>query len=177
MTLISCAALLLVATSVQAIEGAMDIGKNYTNLTIGLGTNSPGFFLAGNWLRSNHDGNMSALALGYRIEAGGLTIAPSLRGMYIDPRHDKSGYASGLGVDASFAFDDMFGIYGNYYWSPESMANNVKSFHEIGGGFSFTPISLLKVRIGYQYLKLRSKSGSKDSVLSDGPYIGASLLL
>ncbi len=179
-TITGCAALLLFATSVQAFEGSVNAGRKYTDLTVGFGTLSPGVFLAGDYLQSRNDQWLVGLTLGYRFEVDGLTIGPAVRGVIVEPRNGKSGSAKLLGVDASYAFNDMFGVYGSYYRSP-SLPEKIKSYnavrHEIEGGFSFSPMPLFNVRIGYQYLEIKGKNSGKNSIMADGPYIGASLLL
>ena len=55
-------ALLALAGSAQAIDGGVNVGEDYTHVRVGLGTNSPGFALSGDWLRSDHDGNVESLS-------------------------------------------------------------------------------------------------------------------
>ncbi len=61
----SALGLVLLSGAAQAIEGSVDVGEHNTNLNVGLGTTSPGLFLKGNWLRSDHDGSTYGLGLGY----------------------------------------------------------------------------------------------------------------
>ena len=168
-------AMMVLAGSAQAIEGSVDVGKHYTNLNVGLGTNSPGLFLNGNWLRSDHDGSLSGLGLGYNIDAGPLRVSPTAKAMYTHPENGKDGFAVAVGAGASYTFSDMFGLYGEYYYAPDAFANRIDSYQQASGGLSFTPISLLNVRVGYQYIELNNKDGRKDNVIADGPYVGASL--
>lgn len=56
-------ALLALVGSAQAIEGSVNVGKDYTDVHAGLGTTTPGFALSGDWLRSDHDGNVSSIGL------------------------------------------------------------------------------------------------------------------
>lgn len=80
-----------------------------------------------------------------------------------------------LGGAAHYSFNSMWGLYGEYYYAPESFTDQLDSYQEAGGGLSFTPVSLLNLRVGYQYIELNNKDGRKDNVLVDGPYVGASL--
>lgn len=168
-------ALALVAGSAQAIEGSVDVGEHYTNLNVGLGTTSPGLSLSGNWMRSDHDGDVSGLRLGYNIEVGSVFLTPGIKAMWIDPEDGKDGFAAAVGAGVSFPITKMLGLYGEYYYSPESFTDHLDSYQEASGGISFTPISLLNVRVGYKYAELNNKGDRKDNVLADGPYMGASL--
>ncbi|SFN23033.1 YfaZ precursor [Izhakiella capsodis] len=168
-------ALLAVATSAQAIDGNVTIGKKYTNLNVGLGNSSPGLFLNGNWMRSNDDGSLLGLGLGYNFYYNGLMISPGVKTMYVNPRESRDGYANALGLGASYSFNSLLGLYGSYYWAPGSFSHNIRSYQDIKGGVAFSPIPMLTLNAGYQYLVLHGKDNNKNSVLADGPYIGASL--
>ena len=85
------------------------------------------------------------------------------------------GFAVALGGGAQYSFNSMWGLYGEYYYAPEGLTDHLDSYQEAAGGLSFTPISLLNLRVGYQYIELNNKGGRKDNVLVDGPYVGASL--
>ncbi|OON41688.1 porin [Izhakiella australiensis] len=167
--------LLAAATSAQAIDGSVTVGKKYTNINAGLGTSTPGLFLNGNWMRSNDDGNLVGLGLGYNFAYDGLMLSPGVRTMYVNPRDSKDGYANAIGLGARYAFNSQFGVYGSYYWAPESFSHNIDSYQDIQGGVSFSPISMLTLNAGYQYLVLNGEHNNKNNVLADGPYIGASL--
>lgn len=168
-------AMLMLAGSAQAIEGGVDVGEHYTNLNLGLGTSTPGLSLSGNWMRSDHDGKVSGLGLGYNLEVGSVFLSPGVKAMYIDPKDSDDGYAVAVGGGAQVPLNDMFGLYGEYYYSPDSFSSHIDSYQEASGGLSFTPISLVNVRVGYKYLSMDGKNGRKDNVLADGPYVGASL--
>ncbi|MDR7342937.1 opacity protein-like surface antigen [Pantoea alhagi] len=168
-------ALMLATGAAQAIEGSVDVGEHYTNLNVGLGTTSPGLSLSGNWMRSDHDGDVSGLRLGYNVEIGSVFLTPGIKAMWIDPQDGKDGFAAAVGAGVSLPVTKMIGLYGEYYYSPEAFTDHLDSYQEASGGISFTPISLLNVRVGYKYAELNNKGSRKDNVLADGPYIGASL--
>ncbi len=67
--------LALLSGGAQAIEGSVDVGEHSTNLNLGLGTASPGLFLKGNWLRSDHDGSTYGLGMGYNLDVGDFRVA------------------------------------------------------------------------------------------------------
>lgn len=168
-------AMLMLAGSAQAIEGGVEVGKHYTNLNLGLGTTTPGLSLTGNWLRSDHDGKVSGLGLGYNVEVGPVFLSPGVKAMFISPTDTKDGTAVAVGAGVQLPVTSMLGLYGEYYYSPDAFSSRIDSYHEASAGVSFTPISLLNVRVGYKYLAMDGKDGHKDNVLADGPYVGASL--
>lgn len=167
--------LALMSSGVQAIEGSIDVGKHSTNLNLGLGTTSPGLFLKGNWLRSDHDGRAYGLGAGYNIDVGDFRIAPTAKVLFTHSKNGRDGFTAALGAGAQYRFNSMWGLYGEYYYAPEVLSDHLDSYTEASGGVSFTPISLLNLRVGYQYIELNNKGDRKDNVLVDGPYVGASL--
>ncbi len=68
---------LVLLSGAQAIEGSVDVSEHNTNLNLGLGTTTPGLFLKGNWLRSDHDGSTYGAGLGYNVDFGPLRLAPT----------------------------------------------------------------------------------------------------
>lgn len=168
-------ALLALAGSAQAIEGNVDVGQNYTHLRVGLGTNSPGFALSGDWLRSDHDGNVESLGLGYNIAIGDVFLSPGVKVMSTNPKDSKDGYATAVGGGVSMPLTSTFKLFGEYYYSPNSFSSHIDNYQEASGGVSFQPISLLDVRVGYKYMTMNGKGSRKDNVIADGPYIGASV--
>ncbi|PIJ50378.1 porin [Erwinia sp. OLTSP20] len=167
--------LLAAATSAQALDGSVTVGKKYTNLNVGMGTRTPGLFLNGNWMRSNDDGSLYGLGLGYNLSVAGLMLSPGVRTLYVKPHYGKSGYTNAVGLGASYPVTSMLGLYGSYYWAPASFSHNIDAYKDIQAGVTLSPIRMLTVNVGYQYLTLDGKDNNKDSVLADGPYIGASL--
>jgi len=168
-------AMLMLAGSAQAIEGSVQVGERFTNMSVGLGTTTPGLSLSGNWLRSDHDGNVSGLGLGYNIGIGSVFLSPGVKAMYISPKDTKDGYSVAVGGGVQVPVTNMLGVYGEYYYSPESFSSRIDRYQEASAGVSFSPITLLDVRVGYKYLAMDGKNGRKDNVLANGPYMGASL--
>lgn len=168
-------AMLLLAGSAQAIEGSIDAGQRYTNVNVGMGTTTPGLSLSGNWMRSDHDGKVAGLRLGYNFQVGPAFVTPAVKAMYIDPKSTSDGYAIALGGGVQVPLSKMFAVYGEYYYAPESLSTHIDSYQEASGGISFTPFQMLNLRVGYKYLSLDGKDGRGDNVLANGPYAGASL--
>lgn len=168
-------ALLALAGSAQAIEGGVSVGERYTDVRVGLGTNTPGFALSGDWLRSDHDGNVGSLGLGYNVAIGDLFLSPGVKVMSTNPKDSKDGYGVAVGGGLRYPVTKMFNIYGEYYYSPDSFSSHIDNYQEASGGVSFQPISLVDVHVGYKYMTMNGKDGRKDNVIADGPYVGAAL--
>ncbi len=159
----------------QAVEGSVDVGEHSTNLSVGLGSQSPGLFLKGNWLRSNDDGSVSGATLGYNLSVGPFNVSPAAKALFTHPADGKDGFTVAVGSGASYQLNSMWGLYGEYYYAPKSFSDHLERYQEVAGGISFSPISLVSLRAGYQYVGLKNINNNKDNVLVDGPYISASV--
>lgn len=159
----------------QAVEGSVDVGQHSTNLSVGVGSASPGLFLKGNWLRSNNDGSVSGATLGYNLSVGPLNVSPAAKALFTHPEDGKDGFTVAVGTGVSYAVNSMWGLYGEYFYAPKSFSDHLERYQEAAGGISFTPISLLTLRAGYQYVGLNNTGNNKDNVLVDGPYLSASV--
>jgi len=168
-------ALLLLAGSAQAIDGSVNVGKNYTDLHVGLGTNTPGFALSGDWLRSDHDGSTGSLGLGYNVAVGDIMLSPAVKAISTNPKDSKDGYAIAVGGGVRVPVTKMFNVYGQYFYSPDSLSSHIDDYQEASAGVTFQPISLVDVSVGYKYMAMNGKNGNKDNVVADGPYVGAAL--
>jgi len=168
-------ALLALTGTAQAIDGSVNVGKNYTDLHVGLGTDTPGFALSGDWLRSDHDGNVGSLGLGYNVTIGDVMLSPMIKAMSTSPKDTRDGYAIAVGGGVRVPVTKMFNVYGQYFYSPDSFSSHIDNYQEASAGVSFQPISLLDVSVGYKYMTMNGKDGRKDNVVADGPYVGAAL--
>ena len=126
-------------------------------------------------MRSDHDGDVSGLRLGYNIEVGSVFLTPGIKAMWIDPEDGKDGFAAAVGAGVSFPITKMLGLYGEYYYSPESLYRSPRQLSGSLRRHQLYADLLLNVRVGYKYAELNNKGDRKDNVLADGPYIGASL--
>ncbi|WP_016671395.1 YfaZ family outer membrane protein, partial [Yersinia pestis] len=96
--LVACAAsLLLVAGSASAVSFNAETGRHYTNLGFGLGTNTGGLAISGNWARSDHDGDVLGLGLGFNLPVGPMTATVGAKGIYMSPEDGSSGGGGGVG--------------------------------------------------------------------------------
>lgn len=168
-------ALLALAGSAQAIEGGVSVGKDYTDVHVGLGTNTPGFALSGDWLRSDHDGNVESLGLGYNVAVGDVFLSPTVKALSTNPKDTRDGYAIAIGGGVKVPVTSMINVYGEYFYAPDATSSHIDNYQEAAAGVSFQPISLVDVSVGYKYMSLNGKDGRKDNVVANGPYVGAAL--
>jgi hypothetical protein len=68
---------------------------------------------------------------------------------------------------------DSFRLFGEYYYSPDSLSSGIQSYQEATPA-SWTIMRPLSIEAGYRYLNLEGKDGNKDSTIADGPYVGVS---
>ena len=67
-----------------------------------------------------------------------------------------------------------FNIFGEYYYSPDSLSSGVKEYQEAKAGARYTIMRPFTVEAGYRYIEMAGKDGRRDNVVADGPYLGAS---
>ncbi|TKI05970.1 YfaZ family outer membrane protein [Martelella alba] len=169
------AGLMLVIASADAASVTGEVGEHFTNLGFGLGTTTPGLALTGDWTHNDDNGDTAGLGLGYNIPVGPLMVTPGGRVLYTKPKGGDDGYAVAVGAGVRLPVGRMFSLYGDYYYSPDSLSSGIDSYTEANAGVRLTAIPLVTVSVGYRYLSLNGKEGQRDSVLADGAYIGGAL--
>lgn len=175
-TLVACAAgLLFVAGSANAISVNAEVGQHYTNMGFGLGTPVPGLGLSGNWLRSDHDGNVGSLGLAYSIPLGSLVATVGGKALYLSPQDGKSGGALALGGGVKWTLNRYLSLYGEGYVAPEALTSGVKAYNEANGGVRWNVAGPLSVDAGYRYIKIKGTDGHRDNTVADGPHIAVGL--
>ncbi|AJI93691.1 yfaZ family protein [Yersinia ruckeri] len=175
-TFIACAAsLLFVAGSASAISITGEAGRHYTNLGFGMGTNTGGLTMSGNWARSDHDGEMAGFGLGFNLPIGSLMATIGGKGIYMAPEDGKNGGAIAVGGGLSYPITKSFALYGEGYVAPESMTSGMKSYTEANAGVRWNVLRPLTIDAGYRYINMEGKDGHRDNRLADGIYLGAGL--
>ena len=96
------------------------------------------------------------------------------KGVYTNPNNGDEGYAAAVGGGLQWKIGDSFRLYGDYYYSPDSLSSGIDSYQEANVGASWTIMRPLSIQAGYRYLNLAGKDGNRDNTIADGPYIGAS---
>jgi opacity protein-like surface antigen len=175
-TLLACTAgLLFVAGAANAVSMSGENGQHYTSLGIGMGTDTSGLGLSGRWTRSDRDGNVGDIGLGFNLPVGPLMVTVGGKAMYLDPHVGKSGSALALGGGVRWPVSHNLALYGEGYFSPEALTSGVKAYNEVGGGLRWTIFRPLSVDVGYHYMQMKGKDGHRNNMPADGPYIGVDL--
>ncbi|PJR67789.1 YfaZ family outer membrane protein [Raoultella sp. T31] len=172
--LFGLAGMMLGSTAANAISVTGQVGEHYTNLGVGLGTESSGLAVTGNWMHSDNDGDAAGLGLGLNLPLGPFLATVGGKGVYTNPKSGNEGYAAAVGGGLQWKIGDSFRLFGEYYYSPDSLSSGIQSYQEANAGASWTIMRPLSIEAGYRYLNLEGKDGNKDSTIADGPYVGVS---
>ncbi len=172
--LLGLAGMMFVSTAANAISVTGQVGEHYTNLGVGFGTESSGLAVTGNWMHSDNDGDAAGLGLGLNLPLGPFLGTVGGKGVYTHPKSGDEGYAAAVGGGLQWKMGDSFRLFGEYYYSPDSLSSGIQSYQEANAGASWTIMRPLSIEAGYRYLNLEGKDGNKDSTIADGPYLGVS---
>ncbi|HDS6409550.1 TPA: hypothetical protein QHZ98_002321 [Klebsiella oxytoca] len=166
------AGMMFVSTAAHAISFSGQAGEHYTNLGVGFGTESTGLAVTGNWLHNDDDGDAAGLGLGLNIPLGPFLATVGGKGVYTNPSNGDEGYAAAVGGGMQWKIGDSFRLFGEYYYSPDSLSSGIDSYQEANAGARFTIMRPLSIEAGYRYLNLAGKDGNRDNAVADGPYVG-----
>ncbi|EHM44791.1 YfaZ family outer membrane protein [Yokenella regensburgei] len=173
--LVGLAGLMLVSASANAISISGQAGKDYTNVGVGFGTESAGLALTGNWAHNDDDGDVAGLGLGLNVPLGPFLATVGGKGIYTNPKSGSEGYAAAVGGGLQWKITDSIGLFGEYYYSPDSLSSGIDSYQEANAGARWTIMRPITIEAGYRYLNLAGKDGHRDNTIADGPYVGASV--
>ncbi len=140
----------------------------------GLGTDSAGPAMTGGWTHNDDDGDAASPGLGFNVPLGPFTATVGGKGIYTNPNDGDEGYAAAVGGGLQWKIGDSFGLFGEYYYSPDSLSSGIDSYEEANVGGRWTIIRPVTIEAGYRYLNPAGKDGHRDNALADGPYIGVS---
>lgn len=168
------AGLALVSASANAISISGEAGEKYTNVGVGFGTESAGLAVTGNYAHNDDDGDTVGLGLGFNIPLGPLMGTVGGRAVYLNPKDGDEGYAVAVGGGLSWQVFDSLSVFGDYYYSPDSLSSGVKNYQEASAGARWTIIRPVSIEAGYRYIGLDGKDGDRNNTIADGPYVGVS---
>ena len=166
------AGMLLVSASVNAMSISGQAGKEYTNIGVGFGTESTGLALSGNWTHNDDDGDVAGVGLGLNLPLGPLMATVGGKGVYTNPNYGDEGYAAAVGGGLQWKIGNSFRLFGEYYYSPDSLSSGIQSYEEANAGARYTIMRPVSIEAGYRYLNLSGKDGNRDNAVADGPYVG-----
>lgn len=172
--LLGLSGLMFVSASASALSINGQAGKEYTNVGIGIGTESTGLAVSGNWAHNGDDGDAAGLGLGLNLPLGPFLATVGGKGIYTNPQDGKKGHAVAAGGGLQWKINHTFGLFGEYYYSPDSLSSGINSYQEANAGARFTIMRPLSIEAGYRYLDLAGKHGNRDNAIADGPYVGVS---
>ncbi|HFQ8224247.1 MULTISPECIES: YfaZ family outer membrane protein [Citrobacter] len=170
--LFGIAGMLFVSASASAMSISGQAGKEYTNIGVGFGTESTGLALSGNWMHSDDDGDAAGLGLGMNIPLGPMLATVGGKGVYTSPNDSDEGYAAAVGGGLQWPIGDSVRLFGEYYYSPDSLSSGIQSYEEANAGARLKIMRPLSIEAGYRYLNLAGKDGNRDNAIADGPYVG-----
>jgi hypothetical protein len=156
------------AANALALYG--EAGEDYTNLGVSLGASDPGMMLNGNWVHNDDRGDIASLGLGLNLPLGPVLFTMGGKMLYLNPYDGDEGYAFALGGGAQLPLGDRFSIFGDAYYSPDSLSSGVKEYVEASTGVRWKLTPLLSVDAGYRYMNMKGKNGNRDDSVADGAY-------
>lgn len=168
------ASMILGSTAAHAVGVTGEVGKHYTNLGVSYGTESPGLAVTGNWTHSDNDGDAAGVGVGMNIPFGPFLATVGGKGVYTNPKDNNEGYALAFGGGLQWPVSSSFLLYGDYYYSPDSLSSGIDSYQEAYVGGRFMVMQPVSINAGYRYLTLQGKDGHKDNTIADGLYVGVS---
>ncbi|EGT4464189.1 hypothetical protein DOX43_16535 [Cronobacter malonaticus] len=171
---LAMAGLLLAATQASAISVNGSVGEHYTNMGVGLGTESSGLQLTGNWVHNDDHGDIVGAGLGFNMPLGPFMVTPGVKAVYLNPKEGSEGYAAAVGGGVRWDLGQHLSLFGDYYYSPDSLSSGVNDYQEASAGARFSLFRPISVEAGYRYINLTGKDGDRDSKVADGPYLGVS---
>ncbi|OKP05577.1 YfaZ family outer membrane protein [Xenorhabdus eapokensis] len=170
---IGAASLLFIAGSANALSIDAQVGKHSTSTSVGIGDKYAGLSLTGNWTRSDHNGQLGSLGLGFGLPFGPLAANVGAKGLYLSPKDGKDGAALAVGAGLSWAVTSSLSLYGEAYGSPSGLTSGMDSYTEATGGARYTFFRPLSVDVGYRVIDIRGSHGHRNHKVSDGFYVGA----
>ncbi|VDR25688.1 YfaZ precursor [Raoultella terrigena] len=147
--LIGLAGLALVSTAANAISVTGQAGGAlHQPWAWVLVTESSGLAVTGNWMHSDNDGDAAGLGLGLNIPLGPFLATVGGKGVYTNPKSGDEGYAAAVGGGLQWKIGDSFRLFGEYYYSPDSLSSGIQSYQEANAGASWTVMRPLSIEAG-----------------------------
>ncbi|GKX54314.1 hypothetical protein SOASR030_04260 [Leminorella grimontii] len=169
---------LFTSASAMAISVNGQVGEDYSNLQVGMGTDSTGLYSTVDWTHNDDNGDIVGLGLGVGLPLGPMTISVGGKGMYLrskDHSEDSDDYAAAVGGGLRLPIGKRFSLQGSAYYAPDSLSSGINSYSELTGGVRWDILRPFSVEAGYRYVNLEGKDGNRDNAIVDGPYVGGSV--
>ncbi|CDG20913.1 conserved exported protein of unknown function [Xenorhabdus poinarii G6] len=169
---ISVASLFFITGSANALSIDGQWGKHHTSTSVGIGDKYQGLSLTGNWTRSDHNGQVSSLGLGFGLPVWKLAATVGAKGLYLSPKDGRDGAALAVGGGLSWAVIPSLSVYGEVYGSPSGLTSGMDSYAEATGGLRYNLLGPVHIDGGYRVIDIKGSKGYRSHKVSDGFYAG-----
>lgn len=122
--------------------------------------------------QSLNDGDTAGLGLGYNFNLVPFLLTAGGKALYLNPKDGDEGYAIALGGGAQLPPGDFVTLFGESYYSPDSMSSGVNDYLEANAGVRMNIIKSMNIEAGYRYINMAGKHNPRDNKLADGAYAG-----
>ncbi|WP_227648144.1 YfaZ family outer membrane protein, partial [Klebsiella pneumoniae] len=80
--------------------------------------------------------------------------------VYLNPKDGDEGYAIAAGGGAELPLGQYFTLFGEGYYSPDSMSSGVEDYVEANAGVRLNVLPSLNIEAGYRYIDMAGKDGN-----------------
>jgi opacity protein-like surface antigen len=160
------------ATANASVNLHGEAGTEFTNLSASFGADNPGLTFNGNWAHSDDDGDIAGLGMGFNLPLGPVLFTVGGKALYLNPKDGDEGYAVAVGGGAQIPLGDFITVFGEGYYSPDSLSSGVEDYVEANAGVRVKIIKSMSIEAGYRYMDMAGKHDHRDNKLADGAYAG-----
>lgn len=96
----------------------------------------------------------------FNVPLGPFTATVGGKGIYTNPNDGDEGYAAAVGGGLQWKIGDSFGLFGEYYYSPDSLSSGIDSYQEANAGARWTIMRPITIEAGYRYLNWPVKTAT-----------------
>ena len=75
---------------------------------------------------------------GLSLPLGPLMATVGGKGVYTNPNYGDEGYAAAVGGGLQWKIGNSFRLFGEYYYSPDSLSSGIQSYEEANAGARYT---------------------------------------
>ncbi|OTA17311.1 porin [Xenorhabdus vietnamensis] len=169
---IGTVSLLFITGAANAFSVDVQTGKHNTSTFVGIGDKNAGLSMTGNWTRSDHNGQLGSIGLGFGLPVWRLAVNVGAKGLYLSPKDGKDGAALAVGAGLSWAVLPCLSLYGEAYGSPSGLTSGMDSYTEASGGVRYTLFKPVHIDGGYRVIDIKGNNGNRSNKISDGFYAG-----
>ena len=113
--------------------------------------------LSGNWTHNDDDGDVAGVGLGLNLPLRAVNGDRWRKRRLPNPNYGDEGYAAAVGGGLQWKIGNSFRLFGEYYYSPDSLSSGIQSYEEANAGARYTIMRPVSIEAGYRYLNLSGK--------------------